>query len=111
MDSITASKLPLAATTDVLVCGGGTAGAVAAIAAARAGAKVLIVEQLGLLGGTQSAAWVTPMMPNKILEESLTHGINDEIIHRADNTHGARSWRISHPHPVFSPDGKRIYFN
>jgi len=83
MDSITASKLPLAATADVLVCGGGTAGAVAAIAAARAGAKVLIVEQLGLLGGTQSAAWVTPMMPNKILEESLTHGINDEIIHRA----------------------------
>jgi hypothetical protein len=34
-----------------------------------------------------------------------------EIIHRADNSHGARSWRVSHPHPVFSPDGKRIYFN
>jgi hypothetical protein len=83
MDSHTAKDLPLAADADVLVCGGGTAGAVAAIAAARAGAKVLIVEQLGLLGGTQSAAWVTPMMPNKILEESLTHGINDEIIHRA----------------------------
>ena len=83
MDTLTASQLPLAATVDVLVCGGGTAGAVAAIVAARAGAQVLIVEQLGLLGGTQSAAWVTPMMPNKILEESLTHGINDEIIHRA----------------------------
>ena len=83
MDRITAQALPLAASADILVCGGGTAGAVAAIAAARAGADVLIVEQLGLLGGTQSAAWVTPMMPNKILEESLTHGINDEIIHRA----------------------------
>lgn len=33
------------------------------------------------------------------------------IIHRADNSHGARSWRVSHPHPAFSPDGKRIYFN
>ncbi|MGO8673201.1 MAG: FAD-dependent oxidoreductase [Capsulimonadaceae bacterium] len=76
-------NLTTAATTDVLVCGGGTAGVVAAIAAARVGVDVLIVEQIGLLGGTQSAAWVTPMMPNKILEESLTHGINDEILHRA----------------------------
>lgn len=24
---------------------------------------------------------------------------------------GAKSWRRSHPHPVFSADGKRIYFN
>ncbi|MEO7715587.1 MAG: FAD-dependent oxidoreductase [Capsulimonas sp.] len=77
------THLPTIASPEVLVCGGGTAGVVAAIAAARAGASVLIVEQLGQLGGTQSAGWVTPMMPNKMLEESLTHGINDEIIHRA----------------------------
>ena len=76
-------KLPLAADCGVLVCGGGTAGVVAAITAARAGADVLVVEQLGQLGGTQSAAWVTPMMPNKILTENLTHGLNDEILHRA----------------------------
>jgi Tol biopolymer transport system component len=24
---------------------------------------------------------------------------------------GARSWRVSHPHPVFSADGQRIYYN
>jgi hypothetical protein len=77
------SDIPIAASPRVLVCGGGTAGVVAAIAAARAGADVLVVENLGLLGGTQSAGWVTPMMPNKILEESLTHGINDAIIQRA----------------------------
>ena len=76
-------NLPLAADCGVLVCGGGTAGVVAAITAARAGADVLVVEQLGQLGGTQSAAWVTPMMPNKILTENLTHGLNDEILHRA----------------------------
>ena len=33
------------------------------------------------------------------------------IVHRFDNTHGARSWRKSDPHPVFSADGRRIYFN
>lgn len=33
------------------------------------------------------------------------------ILKQFDNSQGARSWRVSHPHPVFSPDGKRIYFN
>lgn len=26
-------------------------------------------------------------------------------------TAGAKSWRKSHPHPVFSPDGRRLYYN
>jgi hypothetical protein len=34
-----------------------------------------------------------------------------QMLHRFDNSRGARSWRRSHPHPVFSRDGKRIYFN
>jgi hypothetical protein len=33
------------------------------------------------------------------------------IVHRFDNAHGARSWRVNHPHPVFSVDSRRIYFN
>ncbi len=37
---------------DVIVVGGGTAGALAAIAAARQGAKTLVVERFGHLGGT-----------------------------------------------------------
>jgi hypothetical protein len=32
-------------------------------------------------------------------------------IHRFDHSGGARSWRKAHPHPVFSADGRRIYFN
>ncbi|MBW3541775.1 MAG: hypothetical protein KY476_16025 [Planctomycetes bacterium] len=32
-------------------------------------------------------------------------------IHRFENDRGAQSWRKSHPHPVFSPDGRGIYFN
>jgi Tol biopolymer transport system component len=33
------------------------------------------------------------------------------LLHQFVNNEGARSWRKSHPHPVFSADAKRIYFN
>lgn len=33
------------------------------------------------------------------------------IIDQFNNTGGAKSWRRSHPHPVFSADGQRIYYN
>lgn len=43
---------PVVAEVDVLVCGGGVAGIAAAVAAARAGARTLLVEGSGVLGGT-----------------------------------------------------------
>ena len=64
---------------DVIVCGGGTAGAAAGIKAARLGAKTLIVEAMSALGGTQTMGWVTPMMPNYIEGEQISRGINLEI--------------------------------
>lgn len=33
------------------------------------------------------------------------------VVDQFNNTHGAKSWRPSHPHPVFSADGRRIYYN
>jgi Tol biopolymer transport system component len=33
------------------------------------------------------------------------------VLDRFNNNRGAASWRRSHPHPVFSPDGRRIYYN
>lgn len=64
---------------DVIVCGGGTAGAAAGIKSARLGAKTLVVEQMSALGGTQSMGWVTPMMPNYLDGRQLSGGINTEI--------------------------------
>ncbi|GAA2423761.1 FAD-dependent oxidoreductase [Streptomyces macrosporus] len=48
--------------TDVLVVGGGPAGIGAALAAAEAGADVLLVERYGFLGGNATAALVMPLM-------------------------------------------------
>ena len=42
------------AETDVVVCGGGTAGAIAAIASARIGAGTLLIDQYGRVGGMAS---------------------------------------------------------
>ena len=43
---------------DVVVCGGGPAGVSAAVCAARNGAKVALVEQMGCLGGTGTVSGV-----------------------------------------------------
>lgn len=34
-----------------------------------------------------------------------------EVVQVFENSQGENSWRGSHPHPVFSPDGKRVYYN
>ncbi|HEY3304903.1 MAG TPA: FAD-dependent oxidoreductase [Candidatus Binatia bacterium] len=52
----------LAADTDVLVVGGGPAGLGAALGAASAGARVILAERYGFLGGNATAALVMPLM-------------------------------------------------
>jgi hypothetical protein len=52
----------IAATTDVLVVGGGPAGIGAALGAAGCGVNVILVERYGFLGGNATAALVMPLM-------------------------------------------------
>jgi len=33
------------------------------------------------------------------------------VLHSFEQNRGAKSWRRNDPHPVFSADGKRIYYN
>ena len=52
-------EIPVEAGYDLVVAGGGPAGAAAAISAARLGAKVLLVEGVGCLGGMGTSAYVS----------------------------------------------------
>src|SRR5438874_11537497 len=52
----------VAAETEVLVGGGGPSGLGAALGAAAAGAKVVLAERYGFLGGNATAALVMPLM-------------------------------------------------
>ncbi len=66
----------------VLVMGGGISGAIAAIAAARTGARTLLVEQYGFLGGMLTASGVGPMMTFHAGDRQVVQGITGELIER-----------------------------
>ena len=55
----TARRTEVLGTFDVVVVGGGPAGIAAAAAAARHGARALLVERYGFLGGMGTAGGVT----------------------------------------------------
>ena len=68
---------------DVLVIGAGPAGIGAAVAAARNGAKVLLVERYGFLGGNLTAAMVNPMFTfHDINGLQVIRGVAGEIVDR-----------------------------
>ena len=88
---------------DLIVVGGGQAGCAAALAGARDGLSVLLVEAAGALGGSATNCLVNPFMPySTTIEENgekkdiaLSDGLFTEI-HDALNEDGlyseARSW-------------------
>ena len=73
---------------DVVVIGAGAAGTAAAVAAARNGVKVLLVERHGLLGGVASMGYCFHTFFSH-QGEKIVGGIADEIIQRLIPLRGA----------------------
>lgn len=67
---------------DIAVAGGGLAGTFAAIAAAREGKTVLLIEQNGFLGGSLTACGVGPMMTAHAGEKQVIKGLFEEMVVR-----------------------------
>lgn len=73
---------------DVIVVGGGSAGSMAAVAAARGGARTCLVERSGHLGGTCfELANVTPFHNNR--GDQIVRGLPQELVDRVSRRGGA----------------------
>lgn len=77
--------------TDVLVVGGGAAGVAAAVACARSGKKVLLVEAQGCFGGVGTSGMVPSFAPFYDGVNLLASGIGAEI-----RSHVSRNIPITH---------------
>ena len=77
-------KIPSYGHYDVVVLGGGPSGIAAAIESARCGAKVLLAEAYGMLGGMATTSLVSPFMTNydRDGENVTVGGIFREIIEK-----------------------------
>lgn len=86
---------------DVIVAGGGTAGMIAGIAAARTGAKTLVVERLGSLGGQlggfMNTAWTFGDQVNQVVK-----GIPYEYFKRVEEIGGVEN-------PDYAKDAYILY--
>ncbi|MGN1069607.1 MAG: FAD-dependent oxidoreductase, partial [Candidatus Fimadaptatus sp.] len=81
-DMVFARSLPLRYDVDVMVIGGGPAGCAAAIAAARQGARVLLVEGQACLGGLGTAGMVPAFMTFGDGVNFLAAGLGRELLER-----------------------------
>ena len=91
------TAIPVWAEYDVIVVGGGTAGMPAAMGAARNGAKVLVIEMLGLIGGNRELGTAGYW-------KGYQHGFNQ---------HGslAHRWRAAQAFEAAREAGVDIWYN
>ncbi len=67
---------------DLIVAGGGPSGVAAAVCAARNGARVLLLERHGFLGGMATAASVPTFCPYTDGKNVVIRGIGLEVLHK-----------------------------
>ena len=113
-----AREVPIFHKTDVVVVGGGPAGFAAAIAAARTGAKVALVERYGSLGGLFTNGMVLIMLCTsqklaggtwRLVTRGLTEEFADRAIALGDYVCRPRPAKLERTHwqPTVDPEGAK----
>ena len=87
-------QIPVISTHDVVVCGGGCAGFIAAISAARSGRSVALIERLGFFGGTATGGYVVPISGFFFEGQQVVGGIAWEFVQRLEAIGAAM---VEHP--------------
>lgn len=94
--------IPVTADVDVVVAGGGPAGWAAAVAAARTGARTLLIERYGYLGGMATGALVIALDHWDDFEkkETVIGGLAREIVSRLTAMGGAIVQDLADTHKI-----------
>lgn len=94
------NSIPVIDDFDVVVIGGGISGIVSSLAAARSGARTILIEQQGALGGLATLGLIPPIS-NQFFDKNgrqVIKGIADEIMTRLAIAGGTviewRDWKI-----------------
>ncbi|MDR3709440.1 MAG: FAD-dependent oxidoreductase [Capsulimonadaceae bacterium] len=95
-------EIPVARTTDVLVCGGGPAGIAAAFTARRAGASVLLIERHPFLGGVWTAGALTIL-----IDTERKSGLNRKIVERLRKRSAVAFWKEFPEWPVYGVEAMK----
>ena len=108
---------------DVIVAGGGFTGVAAALAAARGGCEVLLIEETNALGGAACRALVTPFMPyftpvnpqdgetRKMLSAGIFSELTKDLQQMAIQSHGESNRAARIPMFEFSEEYLKLLLN
>lgn len=97
-------KIPVYSSADVVVIGGGPAGVCVAISASRNGAKTLLIERYGFLGGLSTGGLVITLYGGSYDGKSIVGGLYQEIITKLR----ARKEADAAEEPTISPEGLKF---
>ena len=98
------TDVPLTSTAQVIVVGGGLGGVAAAIASARTGAKTLLIERNGFLGGVATAGLCCSLFNCCFSDDGrqMIHGpVMDIIAELAEKAGPGPSWKSHRGHMIF----------
>jgi len=99
-----AREIPVAESAEVVVCGGGPAGVAAAVASARKGAKTLLLEQHGCLGGI----WTSGLL-SWLLDSDNKKGLMAEIVRRMTERGGRTMTAGGKPTQAYDVETMKVF--
>ena len=96
-------NIPVVESADVVVCGGGPAGIAAAIAAARKGARVVLIELQGCLGGVWTSGLLT-----SVLDFENKKGLMAEFVEKLESRGGRAVNKLNQPTKTFDAEAMKF---